>query len=454
MGGSEDPNEGLLRDFLDGKFDSAGHPLNGKVIEAEDACRSAGSIASGAVKLSTTCEGDLPAGAQSGDLTVSVRLRVTEHASSGTIVKASLLDASGEVAKESLTVARLRGRDAWIDLSINLSGAATRFRIEPQAGATVEVDYIEVFPKKFGLVVSPGSGVVADADKLTFELPKGRKLEKLTANGKDVLPALESLLGRQTASKTSTAFRTLIEVKIADLLPDRADLVELEVRGAGDAARVQLRKSVAACAYMGDATGKKVLVTGFQPFPADGWHENISAVAVTAMNPAVLHGARVMKLVLPVEYDRAAAAIGEVIGRCAPDIVISFGQGGGEIALEHTAYNLQDTGEISGGVPDNRGIIRGAAPIDEAAPPTRDTLLPIADIKSALEAAGETPHDSTDPGRYICNNVMFQDIAAMGSRGGRAGFIHLPYTTEFDDAVRARFGKVVETAVQATVDAR
>jgi hypothetical protein len=36
--------------------------------------------------------------------------------------------------------------------------------------------------------------------------------------------------------------------------------------------------------------------------------------------------------------------------------------------------------------------------------------------------------------------------------GKRAGFIHLPYTTEFDDATRARFGAIVAAAIQATVD--
>ena len=29
-----DPNAGLLRDFLDGKYDDAGHPLNARVLEA------------------------------------------------------------------------------------------------------------------------------------------------------------------------------------------------------------------------------------------------------------------------------------------------------------------------------------------------------------------------------------------------------------------------------------
>jgi pyrrolidone-carboxylate peptidase len=87
------------------------------------------------------------------------------------------------------------------------------------------------------------------------------------------------------------------------------------------------------------------------------------------------------------------------------------------------------------------------------APATRDTLLPISAIESALLAIGEAPQHSRDPGRYICNNVMFADIGAMASRG-RAGFIHLPYTSQFDDAVRARYGKVVEAAIQAVVDAR
>jgi pyroglutamyl-peptidase len=232
-------------------------------------------------------------------------------------------------------------------------------------------------------------------------------------------------------------------------LPARAEVAELAVRTSGHASRVQLRKAVAPCNFEGDANGKKVFITGFQPFPADGWHENVSAVAVTAMDPANLRGAQVMRLVLPVEYDLAPEAIVEVIERCNPDVVISFGQGGGQIALEQVAYNLQDTGEIAGGVPDNRGVIRGAVEIDETAPATRATRLPLAAIEDALQAIGEAPAMSTDPGRYICNNTMFLNLGT----GRRAGFIHLPYTSAFDDTVRARFAKVVEAAVQAAVDA-
>jgi pyroglutamyl-peptidase len=435
---NNDPNAGLLRDFLDGKFDAAGHPLNAKVLDAAALC--------GGSALVVSCEVALPDGARSGPLMANLRLRVRDHASHGTIVTLRLGTAS-----ETLTVARLRDRDEWIDLPVTLqSGSATALRIEPASTARVEVDYVEVFPARFGLVIDPGSGVI---DRLTFEVPRQHKLEALTADNVDLMPRLDDLLASGLATRTTTELRTLIDVAVADLVPERGDVTELRARAGNDNARVQLRGAAAACAFEGDPFGTRVLVTGFQPFPAAGTHENVSGVAVTAMNPANLRNAQVMRLVLPVEYDRAAAAIADVIERCAPDVVISFGQGGGAIALEEVAYNLQDTGEISGGAPDNRGVIRAAQPIDAAAPAERPTLLPIDAIESALVAIGEAPQHSTDPGRYICNNVMFVNIATMGPRGGRAGFIHLPFTTQFDDAVRARFARVVETAIQATVDA-
>lgn len=438
------PNEGLLRDFLDGKYDAAGHPLNAKVLEAEQWCNGQA--------LRGPCNFHVPDGAMTGELVVNARLRVTSAPARGAIVKITMIHTSdSELGSKTLTVSQLRGRDSWVDLTVNQNtfGNLAAVRVEPMQGAGVELDYVEIFPKKFGLVVAPGSGVYADTDTLTFEVPQGRKLEKLVVDDTDVLPRLDQLVSQGKATRTTTTFRTLIDVKVGDLIPQRADVAELRVKTSGHASRVQLRREVAPCNFEGDPNGKKVFITGFQPFPADGWHENVSAVAVTEMNPANVRGAQIMRLVLPVEYDRAPEAIVEVIERCQPDVVISFGQGGGSIALERTAYNLQDTGEISGGVPDNRGVIRGAVEIDEAAPATRATLLPLDAIEDALVAIGESPRMSTDPGRYICNNTMFLDLGT----GKRAGFIHLPYTTTFDAAVKARFARVVEAAVQAAVDA-
>jgi pyroglutamyl-peptidase len=442
-----DPNAGLFRDFLDGKFDSAGHPLDAVVVDAAALCPNG--LAS--------CVGELPAAARAGDLVASARLRVNGHGD-GTIVTFSVVRAedSTVLAHETITADNLRAADTWLDVPLAWQGDGSPVKVSfaVDAGAQVDLDYVEVFPPHFLLALAPGSGTFGDGDHLQIELPLGGKLDRVMLDGGDITAQVEQLLSDGKATRTDTAFRSLIDVTIADLAPMRGDVAELSLRAADNAARMQLRRAAPTCAYQGDPAGKKVIVTGFQPFPADATHENVSGVAVNALDPSTLHGAQVMRVILPVEYDRAAAEIADAIARCQPEIAISFGQGGDEIALEEVAYNLQDTGELSGGAPDNRGIVRAATPIDATAPATRDTQLPLAAIEQALTAAGEAPAHSTDPGRYVCNNVMFADIGAMTALGaGRAGFIHLPYTLDFDDATRARFGKVVAAAIQATVDA-
>ena len=197
--------------------------------------------------------------------------------------------------------------------------------------------------------------------------------------------------------------------------------------------------------YEGDPGGARVLVTGFEPFPTGCPHDNVSRVAVGALDPAALRGACVMRLVLPVEYGVAASRIAEAIARHRPQIVIGFGQGKDALALEEVAYNLHD-----GALADNAGIVRTQAVIDPRAPAERPARLPLDAIAAALAALGEAPQRSRDPGRYICNDVLF---ACLGTDAPRAGFIHLPKLTDFDDAVRARFGRIVLAAIQAAVDA-
>lgn len=452
---ASNPNAGLFRDFLDGKFDAAGHPLNARVTEAETLCSNAGSRAGDAIRLSRACTGAIEGSEQHGAMIASLHLRVTGASASGTLVSAQLYGAGGQMlAATSLTTQQRRGT-AWVDLPLGWqsSGDDVTVRVVPSPGAAIELDYIEVFPERFGLVASPGSGVYADTDKLVFELPKARKLDELRIDGVDLTERLSQLLAQGKATRTTTEFRTLFEVSLGDLAPTRDDSAELELRAGFLAARAQLRRQPTACHYEGDPYGVKVLVTGFQAFPADGWHDNVSDIAVWSLDPAHLRGARVMRVTMPVEYDRAAAQVTDIIARCAPDAVISFGQGGSEIALEQVAYNLQDTGEVAGGVPDNRGIIRAATPIDPSALAERDTLLPLEQIHDALVDIGEAPAYSRDPGRYICNNVMFVNIGEMLARSGVGGFIHLPYTTAFTEDVKARYGNVVLAAVQATADA-
>jgi hypothetical protein len=111
------PNAGLLRDFLDGKFDGAGHPFNGRVTEGELLCAPAGPIIDSAVRLDAACHATLPGAEQSGDMIVNARLRVTSHAEDGDVVAIQLRDDSGTmVGGDTLTVARLRDGNHWLDL--------------------------------------------------------------------------------------------------------------------------------------------------------------------------------------------------------------------------------------------------------------------------------------------------------------------------------------------------
>jgi pyroglutamyl-peptidase len=450
----------MFRDFVDGKFDGAGHPLNARVTAATALCPALDAGDDGAVALTARCAGPIAGGEQHGALAVSIHLRIDaiddDLADGDPIVAIELSDQDGgPLGGEEITRERVRMVGAWTDVALALSsdGAPLAIALDPAPGVEMSIEYVEVFPARFRLVVAPGSGVIAADDPIAIELPLDVEVTRLDLDGVDLLPRLAELLASGVATRTDTAHRSIIEVPAGALAEAPADVAQLRVAIPGDAARMELRTAPAPCVFEGDPAGTPVLVTGFQPFPADGWHDNVSEVGVRAMRPSAVPGARVMRLILPVEYDRAAAAVRDAIARCAPDVVISLGQGGRSIALEHTAYNLKDTGEVPGGVPDNRGVIAAALPIDPEAPPTRTTSLPLDAIDRALRDAGEDPEPSDDPGRYICNNVFFTTTGMVGGDTGpwRAGFVHLPYTAVFDDHARARWGAAVEAIVRASI---
>ncbi len=452
---ADEPEVGaeLFRDFKDGKYDSAGHPLNAQVTEAEVLCRAVGRVSATAVALRTRCQGELLGPRRSGGLTANARMRVRSLPTGTTetdpvVATLRVFDPRGNALGETtLTATRLRGLNRWQDVSVGLTGSneALTFEIAPAPGAEVVLDYIEVFPSQFNIVIGPGAGLFANTDRVTVELAKQALIRRVEIDGIDITARWRSLVTSRVVKRRDSEFRTTFDVAVGELAPGRGDAVQFRVfSNDGSVATTEVRQQVWPCKFEGAAVGKKILVTGFQPFPADGSHENVSAVAVQSARIAQLRGVRLMKVILPVEYDRAAATVQELIARCQPDAVVSFGQGGSSIELEQTAYNLKDASSF----PDNRGIVLERAPIDAAAPADQATSLPLDAIAAALQRVGESPQRSNDPGRYICNNVFFTESRAIAARGtGQAGFIHLPYTTSFTATDRTRFGIVVEQVV-------
>jgi pyroglutamyl-peptidase len=196
----------------------------------------------------------------------------------------------------------------------------------------------------------------------------------------------------------------------------------------------------------------RVLLTGFEPFPAASNHDNSSEQAVSAFDPSAIPGISSMKLTLPVEFDTAPGIVSSAIERCAPDVVIGFGQGRSEVDLETTAYNLEDSSEVAGGVPDNRGHIPGGVSIVSGGPAELGTALPADTIRAALGAAGIAANLSDDPGRYVCNNVFYRIMTDSAGTNRVSGFVHLPYIHTVDDQDRAMLKAVVTEVVGRAVE--
>lgn len=169
-----------------------------------------------------------------------------------------------------------------------------------------------------------------------------------------------------------------------------------------------------------------LLITGFEPFA--GVPENPSALVVRALAEMPALRAHVHAEVLPTAYDAAARRVRQLIDTIVPDAYIALGYGGGDsIRLESAAYNLDDID-----IPDNDGDLRTGLPIAPDAPPSLAATLPVKAMLAALTRRGIPATISDDPGRFVCNHVLFRalHLAQTSGRALPCGFIHLPMHAE------------------------
>lgn len=194
-----------------------------------------------------------------------------------------------------------------------------------------------------------------------------------------------------------------------------------------------------------------VLLTGFEPFGGDS--SNPSGEAVHAV--AAHWGGRelLVTAVLPVTFAGASARLRELIAAHTPDVVIAVGLAGGRsaIGIERVAVNLVDAR-----IPDNDG----AQPVDEpsvaGAPAAAFSTLPVKTIARAIGEAGLPAEVSYSAGTFVCNHVFFTALDAAPP-GTRAGFVHVPWSSEHapdpDAATLPLRGiaRAVEIAIRATL---
>lgn len=157
---------------------------------------------------------------------------------------------------------------------------------------------------------------------------------------------------------------------------------------------------------------KRVLITGFGAFLSHG------------VNPAEQVALSLKKehydiAILPVSYQKAKQAFFAIPNLRSYDLILSLGLASSRrlISLERTAYNEMNALHL-----DNDGVRKLGEVIVPGQPASLTTSLNVPALHEALEKAGIPSEISSDPGRYICNEVYYLDLVS----GIPALFVHFP----------------------------
>ncbi len=167
---------------------------------------------------------------------------------------------------------------------------------------------------------------------------------------------------------------------------------------------------------------KKIVLTGFGSFGDNTVNPAESIVRALEKEEGIT------VFVLPVVYDRCAKVIGDTDG----EIYLHLGLASSRerITVERYAYN-----EKNAKAADNDGILFSGEKIVEGGENILTTPFDTERIVRALEGEEIESAVSTDPGRYVCNNIYYHSL----TKGRKALFVHLPPLEKLscDEGVRA-----------------
>ena len=170
----------------------------------------------------------------------------------------------------------------------------------------------------------------------------------------------------------------------------------------------------------------KLLITAFEPFGGEA--VNPALLAVERL-PDQIGPVELVKLTVPVEFGRSAAAVCAAVDAHKPDAVLCVGQAGGRAAItpERVAINCDDAP-----IPDNAGAQPVDLPVAADGPAAYFATLPVKAMTAAIRAEGLPAALSNTAGTYVCNHLMYGVLHHLAQTAPtvRGGFLHVPYTTE------------------------
>lgn len=205
----------------------------------------------------------------------------------------------------------------------------------------------------------------------------------------------------------------------------------------------------------------KILLTGFEPFN----NQTINPSAMILENVTAPSNIQLVKMLLPVEFDKSRQLLLDMADKEKPDVILSLGQAGNVpcLSVERVAINLDSCIRLNGedGIADNAGVRLKDKPISPEGPEAYFSTLPVWEIIEEVKKKGIKICASYSAGTYVCNHVMYTALEYAAKNKIRAGFVHVPflpsqlggemvrdgrYAMEFKDMLRG-VQTIVETLV-------
>ena len=185
----------------------------------------------------------------------------------------------------------------------------------------------------------------------------------------------------------------------------------------------------------------KILLTGFEPF--DDMTVNASWEAVKRVSCSFSDDISIEKLLLPVEYSKAADCCIEAIERFSPDAVIAVGLAAKRkaLTLEYLAMNVMDSK-----MPDNAGKTMCNESIIDEGESVLYTNMPYVAAVSAILSLGLPAEVSFDAGTFVCNALFYRLLHYIqySERKIYGGFLHVPPETVIESE---KVAKAIETVL-------
>ncbi len=186
---------------------------------------------------------------------------------------------------------------------------------------------------------------------------------------------------------------------------------------------------------------KKIILTGFKPF--GHYQYNPTEQSTLDFDGKIFGDRQVIGVVLPCVYNAWGHLAGTILRNSNAHAIISTGLASSVkgIRIESIFRNVMNNdkyADADGYTPKNVPVVKGNVPYNVKSRGPNKKLLRL------LLENGIPAEASNDAGNFICNSLGYTTSLAMRSAGyvNRNIFIHIPWTTAYQDRVSLEDGKI------------